>query len=59
LTYRQKKAGIYIFDETINEGSGCASGRVELYITDDGKVHWEWFRPGSGGKPEAYATLVR
>lgn len=60
MTYRRKKSDIYVFDEIINKGSGCAStGRVEIYITENGKLHWEWFRPNSGGKPDAYAILNR
>ena len=58
LTFRRQRAGLYEFDETINGGSSnCINGRIELYITNDGRMQWEWYRKGRGGDPEAQATL--
>ncbi len=44
LTFERKKASIYVFQETINRGTGCTSGgRVEVWFTDDGYLQWEWY----------------
>lgn len=60
LTFRRQRAGLYEFDETINGGSSnCVNGRVELYVTNDGLVQWEWYEKGRGGEPGAKATLSR
>jgi len=59
LTFWKRRGGVYVFGERIKEGRGCASGRVEMYISDSGQLHWEWFRSARGGKPEASAILQR
>lgn len=57
LTFHRQRAGLYEFDETINIGNGCANGRIEAYITTDGRLQWEWYQRGQGGEPQARATL--
>lgn len=57
LTYRRQRAGLYEFTEAISNGNRCVNGRVELYLTGDGKLQWEWYDEGRGGEPEAQATL--
>jgi hypothetical protein len=57
LTFRRQRAGLYEFDETINNGNGCVNGRMEAYITNDRKLQMDWHQKGRGGDPEAQATL--
>lgn len=57
LTFRRQRAGLYEFDETINSEGNCVNGRMELYITKDGKLQLEWRRKGNCREPDAEGTF--